>query len=57
LDEDSLESEREFDLSAMSAMDYLKQVRSERKKIPQVVTVHPLRESEASASSTHEVSS
>lgn len=43
LDEDSLDCEREFDLTKMSAMDYLKGVRFERKTIPQVVTVHPLR--------------
>lgn len=50
LDEDSLDSELEYNLSTMSAMDYLKQVRFERKNIPQVVTVHPLRVLEASTS-------
>lgn len=29
----------EFDLSTMTAMDYLKRVRSERKKIQEIVTV------------------
>jgi gem associated protein 2 len=42
LDEDSMDIEREFNLENMSAMDYLKQVRFERKTIPQVVTVHPM---------------
>lgn len=42
LDEDSMDIEREFNLSEMSAMDYLKQVKFERKTIPQVVTVHPM---------------
>lgn len=42
LDEDSIDTEREFDLNSMSAMEYLKQVRFERKTIPQVVTVHPM---------------
>lgn len=51
LDEDSRECDQEFNLTTMSAIDYLKQVRFERKKIPQVVTVHPLRDSEASSSS------
>ena len=47
IDDDSLDAcEQEFDLSTMSATDYLKQVRFERKKIPQVVTVHPLRAEE-----------
>lgn len=39
LDEDSLDCEREFDLTKMSAMEYLKGVRFERKTIPQIVTV------------------
>ena len=41
-EEDSIEIEREFNLATMSANDYLKQVRLQRKRIPQVVTVHPL---------------
>lgn len=40
--DDSSENEQEFDLSSMSAIEYLKQVRYERKTIPQVVTVHPM---------------
>lgn len=54
LDEDSIDCEREFDLSTMSAISYLKQVRLERKKIPQVVTVHPLRNSEPATSENKE---
>lgn len=54
LDEGSHDCEQEFNLISMSAMDYLKQVRFERKKIPQVVTVHPLRNSEAIASEADE---
>lgn len=46
LDEDSIEVEQEFDLHRMTAVMYLKQVRFERKMIPQVVTVHPLIRSE-----------
>lgn len=42
IDDDSSESEQEFDLSKMSAIDYLKQVRYERKKLPPIVTVHPM---------------
>lgn len=38
----SPESEQEFELLNMSAVNYLKQVRFERRKIPQIVTVHPL---------------
>ena len=52
VDEDSLDNEieREFDLDKMSANDYLKQVIFERKKIPQVVTVHPMRSNDDMAS-------
>lgn len=35
----SSDSEHEFDLSNMSALEYLKQVRFERRKIPEVVTI------------------
>lgn len=38
-DEDSIENEQEFNLISMTALDYLKQVRFERRKIPQVVSV------------------
>jgi hypothetical protein len=48
-DDDSPMSDEEFDLSKMSAIDYLKQVRFERRKIPQIVTVHPMRSSESSS--------
>jgi hypothetical protein len=50
VDEDSMDTEREFNLNEMSAMDYLKQVRFERKTIPQVVTVHPMVNSDAGSS-------
>ena len=42
LDEDSMDTDREFNLNEMTAMEYLKQVRFERRTIPQVVTVHPM---------------
>ena len=42
VDEDSMDTDREFNLNEMTAMDYLKQVRFERRTIPQVVTVHPM---------------
>lgn len=38
-DEDSIENEQEFNLISMTALDYLRQVRFERRKIPQVVSV------------------
>lgn len=43
LDEDSREPiDQEFNLSTMTPESYLKQVRLERKNIPQVVRVAPL---------------
>lgn len=42
IDDSSSDNEQDFDLSNMSALDYLKQVRFERKTIPVVVTVHPM---------------
>lgn len=57
LDEDSLDCEREFDLTKMTAMDYLKGVRFERKILPQVVTVHPFQSQEASEHTTQSESS
>ncbi|CRL03075.1 CLUMA_CG016533, isoform A [Clunio marinus] len=44
--DDSSDSDHEFDLTKMTALDYLKKVRCERKKIAQVVTVHPMRNGE-----------
>lgn len=49
--DDSSDSEQElkFDLTNMDSTTYLKQVRNERKKIPQIVTVHPMRFSQPSS--------
>lgn len=45
LDEDSREPvDQEFNLTTMTPAEYLRQVRFERKNIPQVVRVAPLRD-------------
>lgn len=48
IDDSSSDTEQEFDLSKMSALEYLKKVRFERKNIPMVVTVHPMLSSQIS---------
>lgn len=39
-DDDDDDDDVEFNLSTMSAMDYLKCVRLERKQIPEIVTIN-----------------